>query len=49
MILIALIALGWPADPAREAPPAKGRKPLSAIAWSDRWGEPFAGDQSASV
>lgn len=47
--LIALIALGWPADPAREAPPAKGRKPLSAIAWSDRWGEPFAGDQSAGV
>jgi len=47
--LIALIALGWPADPARETPPAKGRKPLSAIAWSDRWGEPFAGDQSAGV
>ena len=47
--LIALIALGWPADPAREAPPVKGRKPLSAIAWSDRWGEPFAGDQSAGV
>jgi nitroreductase len=47
--LIALIALGWPADPAREAPPAKGRKPLSTIAWSERWGEPFAGDQSAGV
>jgi nitroreductase len=47
--LIALIALGWPADPLREAPPAKGRKPLSTIAWTDRWGEPFVGGQSADV
>ena len=47
--LIALIALGWPADPARESPPQKGRKPLSAIVWSDRWGEPFSVAQSADV
>ncbi len=47
--LIALIALGWPADPVREAPPVKGRKPLSAIAWTDRWGTPFGGSQSAGV
>jgi nitroreductase len=47
--LIALIALGWPADPAREAPPAKGRKTLSAIAWTDRWGSPFVGNQSGDV
>jgi nitroreductase len=44
--LIALIALGWPADPPREGPPAKGRKSLSAIAWTDRWGSPFVGGQS---
>jgi nitroreductase len=47
--LIALIALGWPADPARETPPAKGRRSLSAIAWTDRWGTPFVGGQSAGV
>lgn len=44
--LIALIALGWPADPPRESPPAKGRKPLSVIAMADRWGAAFGGGQS---
>ncbi len=43
--LIALIALGWPAAPKRAVPPVKHRKPLSAIAWLDSWGEPFSGGQ----
>jgi nitroreductase len=47
--LIALIALGWPAEPARVAPPSRGRKPLSAIAWLDAWGAPFPGGQSKRV
>ena len=47
--LVALIALGWPAEPARESLPVKGRKPLSAIAWADRWGAPLGGGQSAGV
>ncbi|MCX7029135.1 MAG: nitroreductase family protein [Spirochaetes bacterium] len=47
--VIAMIALGWPAEPARAAPPAKGRKPLSAIAWLDAWGSPFGVDQSERV
>jgi nitroreductase len=44
--VVALIALGWPAQPVRAAPPARGRKPLSAIAWLDAWGAPFSGGQS---
>jgi nitroreductase len=47
--LIALIALGWPAEPAHAAQPAKHRKPLSAIAWLDAWGAPFSGGQSDRV
>jgi nitroreductase len=44
--LIALIAVGWPADPTRTAPPARKRKPLSAIAALDAWGTPLPADQS---
>jgi nitroreductase len=47
--LIALIALGWPAEPSRTEAPAKRRKPLSAIAWLDGWGRPFDGGQSERV
>jgi len=47
--VIALIALGWPAGPARAAPPARGRKPLSAIASLDAWGTPFPAGQSDGV
>jgi nitroreductase len=47
--LVALIALGWPARPPRAEAPAKNRKPLSAIAWLDGWGKPFAGGQSERV
>ena len=47
--LIALIALGWPAEPARAAQPVERRKPLSAIAWLDAWGAPFCGGQSEGV
>ncbi len=47
--VVALIALGWPAEPARASRTVERRKPLSAIAWLDRWGEPFAGGQSERV
>ena len=43
--LVALIALGWPADAPRPVPRTKGRKPLSAIAWLDAWGGPLDVDQ----
>lgn len=36
--LVALIALGWPADPTRKPPATRGRKPLAAIAWHGSWG-----------
>lgn len=47
--LVALIALGWPAEARRAASPEKRRKPLSAIAWLDGWGKPFPGGQSERV
>ena len=47
--VIALIALGWPAGPARAALSARGRKPLSAIASLDAWGTPFPAGQSDGV
>jgi nitroreductase len=47
--VVALIALGWPAEPARAVRTMERRKPLSSIAWLDRWGEPFAGGQSERV
>ena len=47
--VVALIALGWPADPARAARTTERRKPLSAIAWLDAWGTPFSGGQSNEV
>jgi nitroreductase len=47
--LIALIALGWPAEPPRAALPAERRRQLSAIAWLDAWGAPFCGGQSERV
>jgi nitroreductase len=47
--LVSLIALGWPAEPARATPPSKSRKPLSAIAWLDAWGAPFEAGQSERV
>jgi nitroreductase len=47
--LVALIAVGWPAETQRAARPKKRRKPLEAIAWLDGWGKPFAGGQSERV
>jgi nitroreductase len=47
--VVALIALGWPAGPARTGQTAERRKPLSAIAWLDAWGTPFSGGQSERV
>jgi nitroreductase len=47
--VIALIALGWPAETPRTAQPAKRRKPLSEIARLDAWGKPFPGGQSERV
>jgi len=47
--LVALIALGWPAEPHPATQRTKGRKPLSAIVWLDGWGKPFPGGQSERV
>jgi len=47
--VIALIALGWPAQPAHAVQPAQHRRPLSAIAWLDAWGAPFPDGQSGEV
>jgi len=44
--VVALIALGWPAETQRATPAEKRRKPLSSMAWLDGWGKPFAGGQS---
>jgi len=47
--LVALIALGGPAEARRATLPEKRRKPLSAIAWLDGCGKPFPSGQSERV
>ncbi len=41
--VIALLALGYPRQDV--VPREKRRRPLSAIAFRDRWGKPFAGEE----
>lgn len=45
---VAVIALGWPAEP-RPAASRRRRKALSEIASLDGWGKPFGGGQSERV
>ncbi len=38
--VVALIALGWPADAGKLLPRPRARKPMSAVAWRGRWNGP---------